>query len=116
MKCISAKLTFGNGDTSELSCQKGLLLDDIHEFVNAKCNPAEPLIKDEKIRKAVRAWAEANGLLEELRVINEHFDCFRVIGRSVARNICHHIEFETTIANADEDRYYTIDELCGEEK
>ena len=26
--------------------------------------PAEPLIKDEKIRKAVRAWAEANGVFE----------------------------------------------------
>ena len=26
--------------------------------------PAEPLIKDEKIRKAVRAWAEANDVLE----------------------------------------------------
>lgn len=25
-------------------------------------NPKQPLIKDEKIRKAVRAWAEANGL------------------------------------------------------
>lgn len=26
--------------------------------------PVEPLIKDEKIRKAVRAWAEANNVLE----------------------------------------------------
>ena len=26
--------------------------------------PTEPLIKDEKIRKAVRAWAEANDVLE----------------------------------------------------
>lgn len=26
--------------------------------------PVEPLIKDEKIRKAVRAWAEANDVLE----------------------------------------------------
>ena len=26
--------------------------------------PSEPLIKDEKIRKAVRAWAEANDVLE----------------------------------------------------
>ena len=26
--------------------------------------PAEPLIKDEKIRNAVRAWAEANDVLE----------------------------------------------------
>ena len=26
--------------------------------------PKEPLIKDEKIRKAVRAWAEANDVLE----------------------------------------------------
>ena len=73
--------------------------------------PKEPLIKDEKIRKAVRAWAEANEVLEVF------------IGR---------IGGGTYIELYDEDdgrrrisalrpaglkigEAYTITELCGEE-
>ena len=78
--------------------------------------PKEPLIKDEKIRKAVRAWAEANDLSQKLRVINEHFDSCKVLGREESHNACYDIEFKSTIAHADKDRYYTIDELCGEEE
>ena len=69
--------------------------------------PAEPLIKDEKIRKAVRAWAEANG------------DSIIVV---------HSIDGETTLLNGsftglntefdimdelEDGKEYTIDELCG---
>lgn len=64
-KCIRVLLTYDDGDYGELLRWGGLSLDDIHAFVNAKCKPAEPLIKDEKIRKAVRAWAEANDYGEE---------------------------------------------------
>ena len=75
--------------------------------------PAEPLIKDEKIRKAVRAWAEANNIRavyyspEEDGFYVKNFDD----------------EIVTSIYFADkpmeEDGYgehYTIDELCGEEE
>ena len=70
--------------------------------------PAEPLIKDEKIRKAVRAWAEANG-----------------IGGCICKEEIHCITFETergmfiSFENADPippEGNYTIDELCGEEE
>ena len=70
--------------------------------------PAEPLIKDEKIRKAVRAWAEANG-----------------IGGCICKEEIHCITFETErgmfISFEDADPIppegnYTIDELCGEEE
>lgn len=79
--------------------------------------PVEPLIKDEKIRKAVRAWADANGLSEKLRVINEHFNCCKIIGYTDGGTpSCDIIEFGTTIAGADKGYYYTIAELCGEEE
>ena len=77
--------------------------------------PAEPLIKDEKIRKAVRAWAEANDLVA-LKIVNEHCDCCEVIGRCDSRNVCLIIEFKTTIAHANKNQFYTIEELCGEEE
>ena len=70
--------------------------------------PKEPLIKDEKIRKAVRAWAEANG-----------------IGGCICKEEIHCITFETergmfiSFENADPippEGNYTIAELCGEEE
>ena len=70
--------------------------------------PVEPLIKDEKIRKAVRAWAEANG-----------------IGGCVCKEEIHCITFETErgmfISFEDADPIppegnYTIAELCGEDE
>ena len=68
----------------------------------------EPLIKDEKVRKAVRAWAEANG-----------------IGGCVCKEEIHCITFETergmfiSFENADPvppEGNYTVAELCGEEE
>jgi hypothetical protein len=67
--------------------------------------PAEPLIKDEKVRKAVRAWAEATGTTSisywggELE--SEQNDS--------------KIEFDG-IAVVDFGDNYTIAELCGEEE
>lgn len=77
--------------------------------------PAEPLIKNEKIRKAVRAWAVANDL-DNFRVQNEHFNCCKIIGYTAGINKASFIEFQTTIAYADSKKLYTIDELCGEEE
>ena len=78
--------------------------------------PKEPLIKDEKIRKAVRAWAEANSR-DLFRVINEHFNCCKIIGYTDGGNAsCNKIDFGTTIKGADKNYYYTIDELYGEEE
>ena len=74
--------------------------------------PTEPLIKDEKIRKAVRAWAEVGGL-EHFTVVNEHFNCCKIMGRK--GNRVSKIEFLTTIPNTTH-RTYTIAELCGEEE
>lgn len=73
--------------------------------------PAEPLIKDEKIRKAVRAWAEAVGT-----------ECVEI-----THSRSHFIRFMSYLADEDElcmsreigqifdEKLYTIAELCGEE-
>ena len=75
----------------------------------------EPLIKDEKIRKAVRAWAEAN-------VINSgHY-----YNTDIKFDATEHrlqwiqtaIEFNdiTGLENLEDGETYTIAELCGEEE
>ena len=79
----------------------------LEKFVEHK----EPLIKDEKIRKAVRAWADVN------RVNKLEF------GRSSYEKWCLHENYEVKIQFRHTDDYgmtdgetYTITELCGEEE
>ena len=77
--------------------------------------PAEPLIKDEKIRKAVRAWAEANA------INSGHY-----YNTDIKFNVTEHrfqwiqtaIEFNDIMGldNLEDGETYTIDELCGEEE
>ena len=77
--------------------------------------PKEPLIKDEKIRKAVRAWAEAND------INSGHY-----YNTGIKFNATEHrlqwiqtaIEFNdiTGLDNLEDGETYTIDELCGEEE
>lgn len=74
--------------------------------------PKEPLIKDEKIRKAVRAWAEANEVLEVfidrigdgtyIELYDEDDGRRRISALRPAG---------LRIGEA-----YTIDELCGEDE
>lgn len=68
-------------------------------------SPPEPLIKDEKIRKAVRAWAEANGIE---RVWHEYSSCW-LRGNGLK------IELENEVVDLEQNNY-TITELCGEEE
>lgn len=70
--------------------------------------PKEPLIKDEKIRKAVRAWAEANeiGCGAVFYDTSEH--------RLMWLNIV--IDFDLPVHDLDNGIRYTIAELCGEEE
>lgn len=70
--------------------------------------PTEPLIKDEKIRKAVRAWAEANNAE---RIAIQNYYCLSTEGDEYEN-----IAFTSPIFNdIDDDISYTITELCGEE-
>lgn len=74
--------------------------------------PAEPLIKDEKIRKALRAWAEACGVG---RVVYRE-DNYRFL--ALDTEVGSMIEFENMpeyIGLKHENEYY-IAELCGEKE
>lgn len=72
--------------------------------------PKDPLIKDEKVRKAVRAWAE---LIPSAQVRYDHSD-----GRFYTRSdyiVSYSISFPIALG-LDETTDYTIAELCGEEE
>lgn len=74
--------------------------------------PAEPLIKNEKVRKAVRAWAEANGV----GTVLYKEDNYRFYADDT--EIGSMIEFENIpeyIGLRHEHRY-TIAELCGDDE
>ena len=97
-------LSFADGNSVYHSLAE--LNDDWEDY-----EPKEPLIKDEKIRKAVRAWAEANEI--ETVEYDEYWVSFR--------------RDDKTISFKDEDRClgfyglensrdYPIAELCGEEE
>ena len=78
--------------------------------------PAEPLIKDKKVRKAVRAWAEANEITNifcyqykrtcEFDCERTDLDCYASI-RFIGDDI---------IDKRHNNATYSITELCGEEE
>ena len=70
--------------------------------------PKEPLIKDEKIRKAIRAWAEANDITE-INVASSGYELWGGID-----DWC--IHFGGNPFKDIKPLKYTIAELCGEEE
>ena len=94
---------------SEHGCSRGELfsyktLDELNEDWE---DYEEPLIKDEKVRKAVRAWAEAwnkNKLYKDADNVLSTVDNFV-------------IQFgQTAFIDLEEKKSYTIAELCGEKE
>ena len=85
--------------------------DSIAEIVEHWEDYKEPLIKDEKIRKVVRAWAEANNFFDEK--IEAH--SLTAGTRFSIEN--YDIEFlGYFIYDLEANKTYTIAELCGEEE
>lgn len=70
----------------------------------------EPLIKDEKIRKAVKAWAEANDFTNEIEVRSLNAGTRFSEGHWSIEFIGYFI-YDLKIGST-----YTIAELCGEEE
>ena len=70
--------------------------------------PAEPLIKDEKIRKAVRAWAEAE-CITKAYLENDYTICR---DDDVDVSISFYVPVFKDVGGKSD---YTIAELCGEE-
>jgi hypothetical protein len=81
-------------------------IDEIHEELE-DYKPKEPLIKDEKIRKAVRAWAEAHGETE--------FDVKGACLVTTFKGLHSLLEVDFRCSWT-RNGVYTIDELCGEEE
>ena len=77
--------------------------------------PKEPLIKDEKIRKAVRAWAEINLILDDddVEASTPTVDCNVLTLTYGTISIDVFVNDTITIINHG---HYTIAELCGEEE
>lgn len=77
--------------------------------------PKEPLIKDEKIRKAVRAWAEANNFKPYAKIV---YGCGEYDGISITwlREEETNREIHFPLCNIGDDGENTIEELCGEEE
>ena len=74
--------------------------------------PKYPLINDKKIRKAVRAWAEAN------EISQAQFDRY-ISGFSASddeHNILSMISFDGFVFMFVDGKIYSIAELCGEEE
>lgn len=74
------------------------------------CKPAEPLIKDEKIRKAIRAWTEA---LEENTIRFDRVSQGFSFGNG---NEYSSINFDGFVFDLVDGKKYTLAELCGEEE
>lgn len=68
----------------------------------------EPLIKDEKIRKAVRAWAEVDGI-DAVEIVSK----YQLISLDEQSSIEFFAEIYPDYVHNEE---HTIAELCGEEE
>lgn len=74
--------------------------------------PAEPLIKDKKDRKAVRAWAEANDIEDGITYLGDgEFRSYLNTTIDFAILVDEH-RFDLLKKGED----YTITELCGEDE
>lgn len=68
----------------------------------------KPLIKDTKIRKAVKMWAEANGYQKTMEL---YYNAPNFLLRSEISTI----EFDNEIEPLQHGKLYTIEKLCGSE-
>lgn len=75
--------------------------------------PIEPLIKDEEIRKAVRAWTEVNGVKQV--IVEKDFSTYTFYPADTDR-VSISVWTEPSLSNLSKDKTYTIAELCGEEE
>lgn len=108
---MGADILFRGEKPEELEFGKKYAVSELCEDVK------EPLIKDEKIRKAVRAWAESNDIKEIII-----FDCrngspyIHVGNVEFAENAGHlEIQFRTE-EQFNTDKIYTVNELCGDDE
>ena len=100
------------------NCYETYHYKTLSEFNNDWENyePVEPLIKDEKIRKVVIAWAEVNNLSSVL--YNKDEDCVYSPYGSDDNDLSISISFDEfgVFKGLEHKKEYTIEELCGDEE
>ncbi len=101
--CDSGAISIENDEDANKEFRYGSLAELCEEWEDYK--PTEPLIKDEKIRKAVRAWADGNN------IESVHYDAF---WRGFRRDNSSITVWEEL--PLEDNKVYTIAELCGEEE
>lgn len=78
--------------------------------------PAEPLIKDEKIRKFIREWAEMNGI-NDIIIFDQSNSPYIPDGQVVfAENAGRLRVCFKTDEKFNTDKIYTVNELCGDDE
>lgn len=89
--------------------------ESIEEFISEWEDyvPKEPLIKDEKTRKAVRAWAEVNAIENVLYAERSDRSLYALTDMGDDDISIEIVGWIPTLKDGEE---YTIAELCGEEE
>ena len=106
--CIGVFKHKSSGDCERVDTEARSLEKVLEDWEDYK--PAEPLIKDEKIRRAVRAWANSFDDVDEIKASDDYKE-FWVDG--------YLIEFERSFNDVESEHTYrrtNITELCGEEE
>ena len=104
-------------DTAERAgAGSGVLTCYAHSIaeLNENWEDAEPLIKDEKVRKVVRAWADTNNVDKVEYNTYSTGDCSFVFTYDDGEELL--LDFRYKIDNLISGKKYTIAELCGEEE
>lgn len=105
--CIGVFKHQSSGDCERVDTEARSLEKVLEVWEDYK--PTEPLIKDEKVRKAVRAWAEANNI-ERVSIQNNY--CLSSEDGDDAEIVF----VKPVFKDVDDEDFRTIAELCGEEK
>lgn len=110
---IYVKTNFGDGEKWH-KYGLGCLGDNWEYYVE----PKKPLIKDEKIRKAIRAWAEANSYgkddVYEFNDFSTGWKSWSLEHKGNGDDNEIHFNGGIDFDKVEHQGYYTIEELCGE--
>lgn len=117
-KVASLKIVFEDGSDYFAICEKGMDKDEVIKRIERAFTPAEPLIKDEKIRKAVRAWAEMHKIKKAYycEYSWKNHIAWLEDGEDEACTRGESASIDIPIIEVENRKYYTIAELCGEEE
>lgn len=124
-KVVSLKIVFEDGSDYSLACEVGLDKDEVGKYLERafKPEPAEPLIKDEKIRTIVKMWAEnfKNAISDDTIAffVDKEYQAFvanlKPTGESLHKDAVA-LDLNFDYDELEHGKSYTIAELCGEEE